>query len=69
MSDPKDFRSPFLDNRKRIFENSIGFVIFDNFPVSEGHSLIIPKRVYPNYFDSTEEEVRGLNELIFCINC
>lgn len=65
MSDPKDFRSPFLDNRKRIFENSIGFVIFDNFPVSEGHSLIIPKRVYPNYFDSTEEEVRGLNELIF----
>ena len=65
MSDPKDFRSPFLDNRKRIFENSIGFVIFDNFPVSEGHSLIIPKRVYPNYFDSTKEEVRGLNELIF----
>ena len=65
MSDPEDFRSPFLDNRKRIFENSIGFVIFDNFPVSEGHSLIIPKRVYPNYFDSTEEEVRGLNELIF----
>ena len=65
MSNPKDFRSPFLDNRKRIFENSIGFVIFDNFPVSEGHSLIIPKRVYPNYFDSTEEEVRGLNELIF----
>ena len=65
MSDPKDFRSPFLDNRKRIFENSIGFVIFDNFPVREGHSLIIPKRVYPNYFDSTEEEVRGLNELIF----
>ncbi len=65
MSDPEDFRSPFLDNRKRIFENSIGFVIFDNFPVSEGHSLIIPKRFYPNYFDSTEEEVRGLNELIF----
>ena len=65
MSDPKDFRSPFLDNRKRIFENSIGFVIFDNFPLSEGHSLTIPKRVYPNYFDSTEEEVRGLNELIF----
>ena len=65
MSEPEDFRSPFLDNRKRIFENSIGFVIFDNFPVSEGHSLIIPKRVYPNYFDSTEEEVRGLNELIF----
>lgn len=57
--------SPFFDDREHLFENSIGFVIFDNFPVSEGHSLIIPKRVYPNYFDSTEEEVRGLNELIF----
>jgi len=57
--------SPFFDDREHLFENSIGFVIYDNFPVSEGHSLIIPKRVYPNYFDSTEDEVRGLNELIF----
>lgn len=47
------------------FLNSIGFVIFDNFPVSEGHSLIIPKRVYSSYFDSTEEELKGFDELIF----
>ena len=57
--------SPFSDDREHLFENSIGFVIFDNFPVSEGHSLIIPKRVYSSYFDSTEEELKGFNELIF----
>ena len=57
--------SPFSDDREHLFENSIGFVIFDNFPVSEGHSLIIPKRIYSSYFDSTEEELKGFNELIF----
>ena len=45
--------SPFLDNRERIFENSVGFVIFDKFPVSNGHCLIIPNRVYSDYFDSS----------------
>lgn len=57
--------SPFLDNRERIFENSVGFVIFDKFPVSKGHCLIIPNRVYSDYFDSSEEEIIGLNNLLF----
>ena len=60
-----DYKSPFLDNKNRIFENEVGFVIFDSYPVNKGHCLIIPKRVYPNYFDSTPEEIKGLNELIF----
>ena len=57
--------SPFLDNRERIFENSVGFVIFDKFPVSKGHCLIIPNRIYSDYFDSSEEEIIGLNNLLF----
>ena len=61
----KEYQSPFLDNRERLFENELGFVIYDGFPVSKGHCLIIPKRVYPYYFDSTPEELKGLNELIF----
>ena len=59
------YLSPFLDNRNRLFENEIGFVIYDGYPVSTGHCLIIPKRVYPDFFDSTLEELKGLNELIF----
>jgi diadenosine tetraphosphate (Ap4A) HIT family hydrolase len=57
--------SPFFNDREHLFENAIGFVIFDGFPVSKGHSLIIPKRVYSDYFESTEEELKGLNELTF----
>ena len=58
-------KSPFLKIRDRIFENSVGFVIYDKFPVSKGHCLIIPKREYADYFESTEEEIEGLNKLLF----
>ena len=57
--------SPFLKDRNRIFENAVGFVIYDKFPVNEGHCLIIPKREYADYFESTKEEIEGLNELLF----
>tara|TARA_E500000331_G_scaffold60087_1_gene54535 strand:+ start:762 stop:1136 length:375 start_codon:yes stop_codon:yes gene_type:complete len=59
-----EFQSPFLEKRERLIENHVGFVIFDGFPVSEGHCLIVPHRVYSNYFDSTPEEVIGLQELL-----
>ena len=58
-------KSPFLEIRDRIFENSVGFVIYDKFPVNKGHCLIIPKREYADYFESTEEEIEGLNKLLF----
>ena len=59
------YKSPFLESRYRLFENEVGFVIFDDYPVNEGHCLIIPKRVYPNYFDSTPKEIEGLTNLLF----
>ena len=40
-------------------------MIYDKFPVSKGHCLIIPHRVYSNYFDSTEAEIEALNQLVF----
>ena len=40
-------------------------MIYDGFPVSKGHCLIIPKRVYADYFESTPKEIKGLNKLIF----
>ena len=61
----KDYKSPFLDSREKIFENDIGFVIYDKYPVNEGHCLIVPKRVYHDYFESTNEEIIGLNDLLF----
>lgn len=58
------YSSPFLENRNRIIEDEIGFVILDGFPVSEGHCLVIPKRVYADYFESTYEEIIGLHKLV-----
>ncbi|MDA9110060.1 HIT domain-containing protein [bacterium] len=40
--------SPFLEKTKLI-ENEHGFVIYDGFPVSKGHCLVVPHRVYSNY--------------------
>ena len=56
---------PFFEIEERIFENKVGFVIYDQFPVSKGHCLIVPFRNFENYFDATTEELSGLNELLF----
>ena len=47
--------SPFLD-KKIIIENESAFAIYDGFPISKGHSLIIPKRIVSSIFDLNDEE-------------
>ncbi len=64
MKEKNKFTSPFLEKRERLLENDVGFVIYDGFPVSKGHCLIVPHRVYSDYFDSTSEEVIGLQKLV-----
>ena len=59
-----DFVSPFLD-KERLLQSDVGFVIYDGFPVTEGHCLVVPHRVYADYFESTTEEINGLNSLVF----
>lgn len=44
------FCNPYSE-RELIVESDIAFAIFDKFPVSLGHTLIIPKRHCANYFD------------------
>lgn len=39
-----------------ILENNLAFAIFDKYPVSKGHMLIIPKRHVGDYFLLTMEE-------------
>ena len=64
MNDTNKFKSPFLEKKERLLENEVGFVIYDGFPVSKGHCLIVPHRVYSDYFESTNEEVIGLQKLV-----
>ena len=46
------------------FENRLAYSSIDSYPVSEFHSLIVPKRHVESYFELTSEEVYACNELI-----
>lgn len=51
--------SPFLigeEKRELLVETATVFSFYDKFPVSKGHSLIVPKRLVSNYFDLTLKE-------------
>ena len=45
-------------------ENKLAYASYDNYPVTDKHCLIIPKRHIKNYFELTEEEILACNELI-----
>jgi ATP adenylyltransferase len=52
-------------NRERIVsENSLVYAIRDGFPVTEGHTLFIPKRHTLDYFSLEQEEVLAINQLM-----
>ena len=46
------------------FENNLAYSSLDSYPVSEFHSLIVPKRHIETYFKLTNEEIQACNELI-----
>lgn len=48
-----------------ITQNDFSFVIRDGYPVSEGHTLIIPKRHIASFFEATNEE---RNALLFLLD-
>lgn len=47
-----------------VAENEHARWIYDGFPVSLGHSLIIPKRHVGSFFDATHEERLAMLELL-----
>lgn len=48
---------PFCNIKHRLIgEDNFCYVIFDKYPVSEGHALIITKRHITSFFDLTDEE-------------
>ena len=46
------------------FENQLAYSSIDSYPVSEFHSLIIPKRHVETYFELSNDEIHACNELI-----
>ena len=51
---------PFCEPRELLFENDLAFAIYDRYPVSPGHILVIPKRHFPDIFEATPDELRAL---------
>jgi len=47
-----------------ILENENAYAMLDGFPVTNGHTLIIPKRHFSDYFDIENEELIAIHELI-----
>lgn len=57
---------PFCEVTKDriVMENNLGFIIYDKFPVTDLHSLVIPKRHFSDYFDSTQAELNAITFLL-----
>lgn len=56
---------PFCNIKNPVKQNDYALAIYDKYPVTEGHMLIIPKRHFQNYFDASwqEREAIRFNEL------
>ncbi len=52
------------ENLDIILKNEKCFAIYDKYPVTKGHMLIIPYRHFSNYFDLTREELLAIHMLL-----
>jgi len=53
-----------LPTERIVQENEHAVLIFDGYPVSPGHSLVIPKRHIDSFFDTTDAERAALFVLL-----
>ncbi|MFO0190496.1 MAG: DEAD/DEAH box helicase family protein, partial [Planctomycetia bacterium] len=61
-----DAPSPFVEipHTDWLCANTLAFAIYDRFPVSPGHVLVITRRVVPTFFECTADEQAALMELV-----
>ena len=58
--------SPFLARpaTAHVAANALAFALRDAFPVSPGHTLIVPRRSVATWFDASREEQRAMLDLL-----
>lgn len=54
-----------IDKDRIVAENELAYVILDGFPVTQHHSLIIPKRHALTYFELGQAEINACHQLLF----
>ena len=52
------------DRQRIVAENSLAYATRDGFPVTEYHTLFIPKRHAKDYFELTQAEINAINQLM-----
>jgi diadenosine tetraphosphate (Ap4A) HIT family hydrolase len=55
---------PFCGRNDTLFESDLCYAIHDMFPVSRGHTLVIPRRHYADLFESTKAELEAFADMI-----
>ena len=50
--------------RNIIASSALSLAFFDGFPVSPGHTLIIPKRHVASFFDLTQDERKDMFDMV-----
>lgn len=53
-----------INKNKFIIENNLSYSIFDNYPVTNYHCLIIPRRHIASYFELTQAEINSCNQIL-----
>jgi diadenosine tetraphosphate (Ap4A) HIT family hydrolase len=53
-----------VDRERIVAENTVAFAIRDKFAVTDGHTLIIPKRHVEDYFGLVPAEVNAIDALL-----
>ena len=42
--------------KEKIAENEYSFAVYDKYPVTEGHTLVVPKQEIADLFELSQEE-------------
>lgn len=53
-----------VDPQEWLAQNELAFAIRDAFPVTEGHSLVVPRRVAPDWWSATADEQVAILQLV-----
>ncbi|QWV94746.1 HIT family protein [Geomonas oryzisoli] len=53
-----------IDPVKILLENELAYAFYDGFPVTLGHTLVVPKRHVASFFEITAEEQAALFDLV-----
>ncbi len=53
-----------IEEKRTLFENPFAYAIYDKFPVTQFHTLVIPKRHVATYFQLNHSEIEACTQLL-----